>query len=140
MDPERIFLQPDEFKYVVGFGDRTWATSNISGRDTEYVRADLFVAAQARVKELEADLEKLPKTADGVLLLDLGEYGPWFLDVWFDKMLVTMAEYIQYQDGEWYVAVDRDDGYMGHNTIRCPLESSYSTEAAAQAAKENFDG
>jgi len=42
-DPERIFLQPDEYRDEdSGVEGRTWASTNVSGEDTEYVRADLF--------------------------------------------------------------------------------------------------
>ncbi len=46
-DPERIFLQPDEYlEDDSPHEGRTWADTNISGEDTEYVRIDL-------VKELK---------------------------------------------------------------------------------------
>ena len=43
-DPNRIYLQADDYPGMDDspYEGRTWAVDNISGRDTEYVRADLY--------------------------------------------------------------------------------------------------
>jgi|GEM_PF-4470444 len=43
-DPERIYLQPDYYPApdAASHEGRTWAETDISGQDTEYVRADLY--------------------------------------------------------------------------------------------------
>lgn len=55
--PERIWLQDGDYDEDYAEPDEgiTWCQDKISDNDTEYVRADLFAAAQARIKALEGD-------------------------------------------------------------------------------------
>ena len=61
-EPERIYLQlhgdADPADYpgqIPPLDEATWCASGIFEHDIEYVRADIFEAAAARVAELEAE-------------------------------------------------------------------------------------
>ncbi len=51
-DPERIYLQQEEFSST-DLGGQTWCIDRIDESDTEYVRADLFATLEAENKELQ---------------------------------------------------------------------------------------
>lgn len=52
VSPERIWLQSDPEEF--GHHEVTWCNARQAATDTEYVRADLLAAAEARVAEAEA--------------------------------------------------------------------------------------
>lgn len=58
--PERIWLQDggewsDEAYFA---GEITWCDSEVNSNDTEYVRADLLTAAEARAEAAEAERDR----------------------------------------------------------------------------------
>lgn len=58
MSHERIYLQP-------GTGDdATWCQDRINDDDIEYVRADLYAAAQAEIERLEDALLDIKELAE----------------------------------------------------------------------------
>ena len=112
---------PDEYAILEG---RTWALTNISGEDTEYVRVDLFEALQAQLATQQAIIDKLPKTADGV--------GVSEGDIVFRETRTT---------GE----IEEHDiriiarAVIGKHCIDVTLDDCYSTREAAEAAMINTD-
>ena len=59
--PERIWLQDggewsDEAYFA---GEITWCDSEVDSNDTEYVRADLLTAAEARAEAAEVERDRL---------------------------------------------------------------------------------
>ena len=60
MSKERIYLQDDSQTLDPSHHEITWSENRIDecGKDTEYVRADLYAKLQVRVKELEDALRE----------------------------------------------------------------------------------
>ena len=93
-----------------------------------------FQGAMQKIAELQAIVDKLPKTADGVTVV-LGD------EAWYPKNFY--GEPIPPVVG-WLVEGEDGDGYAvqfmlpGHNPIMetLPVIQCYSTQAAAEAAKE----
>ena len=96
-----------------------------------------FQGAMQKIAELQAIVDKLPKTADGVTVV-LGD------EAWYPKNFY--GEPIPPVVG-WLVEGEDGDGYAvqfmlpGHNPImetlcELPVIQCYSTQAAAKAAKE----
>jgi hypothetical protein len=82
----------------------------------------LLRAAADRIEELEAIVEKLPKTADGVIVV------PGMQGVWISPHQVTAG--IRECFGGLEAEYDGDNG-----PEHMPFDQTYSTRAAAEAAK-----
>ena len=67
-DPKRIYLQPDEYpdQDAAPHEGRTWAETDISGRDTEYVRADLYDEVVGILELKTKDLDHLQGQIDSL--------------------------------------------------------------------------
>jgi hypothetical protein len=93
-------------------------------------------ALTRRVEELEAIVAKLPKTADGVPIvpgMHVWFYSKRSCSQWVEELKVTGWEHLPGMEPGWMfvLSVVNEHG----DTDGVNLECSYSTEAAALAAK-----
>ncbi len=84
---------------------------------------DLIESLYVEISLLQAIVDKLPKTADGVPVVDGGKY--WFLD-WENKI----------KEREAVMTLECDQG--GHDPVYAEWNEAYSAlEAAEEARKTN---
>jgi|GEM_PF-5258192 len=132
-DPKRIYLQPDEYpdQDAAPHEGRTWAETDISGQDTEYVRADLY-------DELQEIAKQCPKTNDGKCMVPDGMYSALVVDPYAEEE-DPMVMYVV-----WWASGQRDGEACEFLSLEPdhPLEdfavlSVYSTREAAEQARKD---